>query len=368
MTMTGLRIPIRIAFILCTLVAIITLFAACGPSDGAATGSEGSPETEGSRGESAAPDPEPDPAEQADTDDTDDTDEPAESEEAAEASAPETVRSAPEGLTPLYDITTRDPGPPTDSFQAYRDWILRNTNHTDPFIEQRWNRAQAALVHYNPPDITHQRVLEAFLRTPREFFAREWNLHQAYIHNYMPIGHGVTISGPHIVARMTDTINPQPWEKVLEIGTGSGYQAAFLAELSNFVYTIEIIEPLSEETDALFTSYEETHPQYRNIRRKTGDGYYGWEEHAPFDKIIVTAGIDHIPPPLIAQLAVGGEMVIPVGPPSVQQMLHVTKTQDEDGTVRLTRRDIYEGTGRTDPVIFVPFTSEGGTGVHSGNR
>ncbi len=266
------------------------------------------------------------------------------------------------GLVPAFDITARPAGPPTDTYEAYREWILEHTPHQDPYIEQRWNRAQAALVHYNPPDITNQRVLEAFLRTPRELFAREWNLHQAYIHNYMPIGHGVTISGPHIVARMTDTINPQPWEKVLEVGTGSGYQAAFLAELSNFVYTIEIIEPLSEETDGLYEEYEETHPQYQNIRRKVGDGYYGWEEHAPFDKIIVTAGIDHIPPPLIEQLAVGGEMVIPVGPPSVQQMLHVTKTRLDDGTVVLNRRDIYEGTGRRDPVVFVPFTGDG-TGV-----
>ena len=237
------------------------------------------------------------------------------------------------GLTPEYDITERPAGPPTDSYEAYRDWLLEHTSHEDPYIEQRWNRAQAALVHYDPPDITNQRVLEAFLRTPRELFAREWNLHQAYVHNYMPIGHGVTISGPHIVARMTDTINPQPWEKVLEVGTGSGYQAAFLAELSNFVYTIEIIEPLALETDALYEQYEETHPQYENILRKVGDGYFGWEEHAPFDKIIVTAGIDHIPPPLIEQLAVGGEMVIPVGPPSVQQMLHVTKTRDRKSVV-----------------------------------
>ncbi len=266
---------------------------------------------------------------------------------------------------PAYDITQREDGPPVDSFDAYKAWITDHTPHEEPWITMRWERAQAALVHYDPPDITHERVLKAFLRTPREYFCREWNLDRAYIHNFMSIGYGVTISGPHIVARMTDVLNPQPDEKVLEIGTGSGYQAAFLSELSNYVYTIEIIEPLAKETDALYDSYEETHPQYKNVKRKIGDGYYGWEEYAPFDKIIVTAGIDHIPPPLIQQLAVGGEMVIPVGPPSVQQLLHVTKTRDEDGNVILKRRDIYEGTGRADKVQFVPFTSEGGTGVHS---
>jgi protein-L-isoaspartate(D-aspartate) O-methyltransferase len=303
-------------------------------------------------------------ADESEAEEASDTEE-AEETEAAETAEPEDSEDGSELPPPAYDITRREDGPPTGTFDAYKAWIGEHTPHEEPWITMRWERAQAALVHYDPPDITHERVLKAFLRTPREYFCREWNLDRAYIHNFMSIGYGVTISGPHIVARMTDVLNPQPDEKVLEIGTGSGYQAAFLAELSNYVYTIEIIEPLAKETDALYDSYEETHPQYKNVKRKIGDGYYGWEEYAPFDKIIVTAGIDHIPPPLIQQLAVGGEMVIPVGPPSVQQLLHVTKTRDEEGNVILNRRDIYEGTGRVDKVQFVPFTSEGGTGVHS---
>jgi protein-L-isoaspartate(D-aspartate) O-methyltransferase len=162
---------------------------------------------------------------------------------------------------------------------------------------------------------------------------------------------------------MTDSINPQPDHKVLEIGTGSGYQSAFLAELSGYVYTIEIVEPLAKVTDEIYESHYENYPQYQNIRRRIDDGYYGWPERAPFDRIIVTAGIDHIPPPLLQQLAPDGIMVIPVGPPSGQKILKITKRVESDGTVALEREDIYEGTG-IDTDVFVPFTKQGG-GVHS---
>jgi protein-L-isoaspartate(D-aspartate) O-methyltransferase len=147
----------------------------------------------------------------------------------------------------------------------------------------------------------------------------------------MPIGYGATITDPWIVSLMTQTIAPQPHHKVLEIGTGSGYQSALLSELSNFVYSIEIIEVLAAETNELYQQYESDYPQYGNIRRVTGDGYYGWPGKEPFDRIIVTCSIDHIPPPLLKQMAPGGIMVIPVGPPSGQKLLKVTKHVNDEG-------------------------------------
>lgn len=273
------------------------------------------------------------------------------------------------GEKPLFDITTRKDGPPIDNKNAYIKWMLENTGHKEPYLTQRWERTEAAKKNYNPPDLTKDRVIQAFLRTPREYFCRSWNLDRAYIHNYMSIGYGVTISGPHIVARMTDLLNPEPDDKVLEIGTGSGYQSAFLAELSNFVYTIEIIEPLAKETDNIYKELEEDYPQYKNVRRKIADGYYGWEEEAPFDKIIVTCGIDHVPPSLLKQLSIGGVMIIPVGPPGAQELLYITKTEDEEGFVMIDRWSVYANvTGRAGgktTVSFVPFTSEGGEGQHS---
>jgi protein-L-isoaspartate(D-aspartate) O-methyltransferase len=147
---------------------------------------------------------------------------------------------------------------------------------------------------------------------------------------------------------------------VLEIGTGSGYQSALLSELSNHVYTIEIIDALARETNAIFKALEPQYPEYRNIQRKVDDGYYGWPEYAAFDSIIVTCATDHVPPPLISQLASDGIMVIPVGPPFSQTLLRIVKKVAPDGTVSLTREDIYHGQAK---VIFVPFTAPGG-GTH----
>jgi len=129
------------------------------------------------------------------------------------------------------------------------------------------------------------------------------------------------------------------------------------AELSNHVYTIEIVKELARQTDAIFKKWSGDYPEYNNIRRKNADGYYGWAEYAPFDRIIVTCGIDHIPPELLKQLAPGGIMVIPVGPPSGQTLLKITKEQMPDGMVKFKREDIYHGLLK---VIFVPFTSANG--------
>ena len=248
--------------------------------------------------------------------------------------------------------------PPLDSKANYVQWMLRHTSEKEPYIGEKWERTQQALAR---GDIRHKRVLMAFLLTPREKFVRSYNLPRAYADAAIPIGYGQTISGPHIVARMTDALDPQPDQRVLEIGTGSGYQSAFLSELSNHVYTIEIVKTLYEETDAIYASLYEAYPMYRNIHRLHADGYYGWPEHAPFDRIIVTAAIDHIPPDLLKQLAPGGVMVIPIGPPSGQVVLKITKIVEPDGTVRLEREDIYHGAAKK---IFVPFTAEGGK-IHS---
>jgi protein-L-isoaspartate(D-aspartate) O-methyltransferase len=155
---------------------------------------------------------------------------------------------------------------------------------------------------------------------------------------------------------MTTTLNVKPGDKVLEIGTGSGYQSAILSYLTKDVYSIEIIRPLFVETDALYRDLERNFPAFSVINRKLGDGYYGWEEHAPFDKIIVTCSIDHIPPPLLRQLNPGGIMVLPLGPPNRQYIMEIVKNVAADGTVALSRRDVYNGLS----VKFIPFRDEGG--------
>ncbi len=215
-------------------------------------------------------------------------------------------------------------------------------------------------------DVVKPKDIHAFLLAPREKFCRPWNLGRSYDHAYLDIKYGVTISGPHIVGRMTAACDIKPGEKVLEIGTGSGYQSAVLSYLTDQVYTVEIIEPLAKETDQLYTDLAAAgYPEYKNIRRKADDGYYGWEEHSPYDKIIVTCGLDHIPPSLLSQLKVGGAMVIPVGPPGSQVLLMVKKEIDEDGDVTITREDVYRG--RTK-VSFVPFTKKGGGTHYQSNK
>ena len=170
------------------------------------------------------------------------------------------------------------------------------------------------------------------------------NLHsQAYENRPLPIGYGQTISQPYIVALMTDLLSPQAGDVVLEIGTGSGYQAAILSRLVGQVYSIEIIPEL-----AVSASERLQRLGFGNVEVKNADGYYGWQEHAPFDAIIVTAAISHIPPPLVQQLKPGGVLMIPVGPVfQVQQLSMVRK--DTDGEI--TTRQVL-------PVRFVPFTGE----------
>lgn len=186
-------------------------------------------------------------------------------------------------------------------------------------------------------------VMNAMASVPRHEFVPQEYKASAYENRPLPIGYGQTISQPYIVALMTDLLHLAKDNKVLEIGTGSGYQAAILNQLTPHVFTIEIIEPLGQRAIRTFKRL-----QLDNIKARIGDGYYGWEEHAPFDAIVVTAAADHVPPPLVRQLKKGGRMVIPVGSRFfVQQLVLVTK--DDSG--KITTRQML-------PVRFVPLTGK----------
>jgi len=186
-----------------------------------------------------------------------------------------------------------------------------------------------------------QRVLAAMAKVKRHEFVPLAQRRSAYRNRPLAIGAGQTISQPFIVALMTDLLDLQPGDKVLEIGTGCGYQAAVLGELGKDVYTIEIVESLGKTAAQTLTRLG-----YTNVHTRIGDGYKGWPEHAPYDAIIVTAAPDHVPPELIAQLKVGGRLVIPVGK-LAQELMVIVK--NENGS---TRREAIV------PVQFVPLTRE----------
>lgn len=184
-------------------------------------------------------------------------------------------------------------------------------------------------------------VLDVMGRIPRHLFVPEDRGRFAYEDRPLPIGYGQTISQPYIVALMTDLLSVDESDVILEIGTGSGYQAAVLGPLAKRVYTMEIVPALAQEAGERLGRLG-----FDNVTVRQGDGYYGWREHAPFDGIIVTAAANHIPPPLIQQLSPGGRMIIPVGGPFfVQQLMMIEK--HSDGTV--TSRHLL-------PVRFVPLT------------
>ena len=188
--------------------------------------------------------------------------------------------------------------------------------------------------------VTDPRVLEAMGRVPRHRFVLPAAPSCAYEDRPLPIGYQQTISQPYVVALMTQIVSPRPSERALDVGTGSGYQAALLAGLCQAVYSVEIISPLAESAGKLLQELG-----YDNVTTRCGDGYRGWPEYAPFDAIIVAACADHIPPPLIEQLAPGGRLVIPVGG-RPQRLILVTK-----GPEGVCQRQIA-------PVAFVPMTGE----------
>ena|SRR3990172_4386455 len=213
----------------------------------------------------------------------------------------------------------------------------------EPDTQSSWWKSKAEKMveeQLRGRDITDKKVLKVMEQTPRHMFMPEYLKYLAYEDHPFPIGHGQTISQPYIVALMTELLKLNGSENVLEIGTGSGYQAAILSKLAAQVYTIEIIPALADEARVRLAQMG-----YANVRVITGDGYKGLPQFAPFDSIIVTAAPEEIPPALVEQLKTGGKMVIPVGD-SIQQLMLITKTSSG-----IKKESIV-------PVRFVPMVSE----------
>jgi protein-L-isoaspartate(D-aspartate) O-methyltransferase len=214
-------------------------------------------------------------------------------------------------------------------------WVLP-VQHEKDFVQRREEMVKTQIEKRGIKDAA---TLAAMRKIPRHLFVPKNEMDNAYEDRPLPIGYGQTISQPYIVAYMTEIVKLQPDHRVLEIGTGSGYQAAVLSEIVKEVYTIEIIDSLGKQARSRISKLN-----YKKVTVKTGDGYYGWKEKSPFDAIVVTAAAEHIPPPLIEQLKEGGRMIIPVGSPfMVQQLMLVEK---KAGKVR---------SSSMMPVRFVPF-------------
>jgi protein-L-isoaspartate(D-aspartate) O-methyltransferase len=210
----------------------------------------------------------------------------------------------------------------------------------DPFAATRQRMVKEQLTGPGR-DIKDERVLSAMGSVPRHEFVPEDRRAFAYEDRALPIGHGQTISQPYIVAFMTEQLKPQPTDRILEIGTGSGYHAAVLAKLVADVYTIEIVEPLAARAEQDLQRLG-----FNNVKVRAGDGYLGWPEAAPFDAVIVTCAPDHVPEPLVEQLKEGGRMIIPVGSGWEQRLYMLEKRSG-----KVERRAVL-------PVLFVPMTGE----------
>lgn len=214
------------------------------------------------------------------------------------------------------------------------------TLEQDPFAHYRENMVRSQIEARGVKD---SQVLEAMLTVPRHEFVPLEYQDYSYADQPLPIGYGQTISQPYIVAVMTELLQIEERDKVLEVGTGSGYQAALLAEITDEVYTVEIIPELGELAAKRLKRLGYTQVQAANL-----DGYYGWEEHAPFDAIIVTCAPDHVPPPLLEQLKDGGRLIIPVGPPGAYQTLWLVKREGDE----FLYKNVMEW------IRFVPLTGE----------
>jgi len=235
--------------------------------------------------------------------------------------------------------------PPIGQRAEFVAWMASNRGEDATYLGRRYDR-YLQLLDFN--DLSTAAEKRAFLMTPREEFVLPNDREEAYVGHYLDIGFGVTITPPGVAGRMTSALGIRPTERVLEIGTGSGFQSAMLTYLALRVWSIEIIPQLAARTRGVYDRLiAKGYQEYGAISTRGGDGYYGWAEAAPFDKIIVTCGIDHIPPPLLQQLKPGGIMVIPVGSPGAQHILKVVKT-----ATTVTRSDIFGG----KIIPFVPLT------------
>jgi protein-L-isoaspartate(D-aspartate) O-methyltransferase len=244
----------------------------------------------------------------------------------------------------------QDMWPPLTNRGEFVSWMATNRGEDPTYLGRRFDRYREVLA-FN--DLWTPADKRAFLMTPREEFVLPQDRDQAYVGHYLDIGFGVTITPPGTMGRMTSALGVRGGDKVLEIGTGSGYQSALLTYLTSRVHSIEIIPELAGRTRGVYDALiGKGYREYGVIATRSGDGYYGWEESAPFDKIIVTCGIDHIPPPLLQQLKPSGIMVIPVGPPGAQHILKVVKTTGADGATTVSRSDIFGG----KVIPFVPLS------------
>lgn len=217
---------------------------------------------------------------------------------------------------------------------------ISSLNAFDPFESKRKIMIERDIKGRGIKDI---KVLNAMAKIPRHFFVDENLRDRAYADHPLPIGEGQTISQPYVVALMTEALKLKPTDRVLEIGTGSGYQAAILAEIVKDVYTIEIRKSLADKADQRLTNLG-----YNNVKVKHSDGYFGWKEYAPFDAIMITAAANHIPPPLIKQLKEGGRLILPLGSTFYYQTLTLV-TKKKDGTIKVEQMG---------PVAFVPMIGE----------
>lgn len=227
----------------------------------------------------------------------------------------------------------------TPSPSATETSLVRATSTADPYEKPREHMVDFDI---EARGVRDSEVLRAMRAVPRHEFVLPDYVNLAYADNPLPIGYGQTISQPYIVAVMTELLGLKRGDRVLEIGTGSGYQAAILAQLTDEVFSVEIIEELHERATEVLERLG-----YDRIKTKHADGYYGWEEHAPYDAIIVTAAPDHIPQPLVEQLKDGGRLVVPVGPPGWHQTLWLIEKQGEE----VVSKSVMG-------VVFVPLTGE----------
>ncbi len=240
--------------------------------------------------------------------------------------------AAPAAAAAALALALAAGGAGADAYDAARDGLLREIQR-DAAETGAWTGRRG----FSPETVA------ALRRVPRHEFVLPEHLPLAYANRPLPIGYGQTISQPYIVALMTDLLDLSRGHRVLEVGTGSGYQAAVAAEVAGHVYTVEIVGALADRARERLKDLDAA-----NVTVRQADGYHGWPEHAPFDAVIVTAAADHVPPPLVRQLKPGGRMVIPVGPRFlVQQLVLIEKARDG----RVTTRQLL-------PVRFVPLTRE----------